>query len=96
MAKHLAGPAHIHRSVGSWMWCIVLAAVAAALPTLAVRDALEHAELLRHHGVRVTAEVIDTHVKSCDVVFVDRSDGTPRVENLGHRREVHRVRAAHT
>lgn len=80
MTEHLAGHSRTHRSVGGWSWCVVLVAVAAALPTLAVRDAVEHAELLRHHGVRVTADVVDTQGKACDVVFVDRSHGTPKVE----------------
>src|SRR5262249_53406550 len=65
---------------GNWLWCVVLAAVAVTLPVLAVRDALDHAELLRHHGVRVTADVVDNHGKSCDVTFIDRSHGTPKLE----------------
>lgn len=80
MGKNLGGRTRTHRSVGQWMLCIFLAVVAVMLPTLAIRDALGHAELLRHRGITVMADVVATRAKSCEVIFVDRSHGTAQVQ----------------
>jgi hypothetical protein len=69
-----------HRSVGAWLGCALLVGVAVALPTLAIRDAQQNAEVLRQRGVRVTADVLESHGKTCEVLFIDRSSGTPRME----------------
>ncbi|WP_433179734.1 hypothetical protein [Actinoallomurus sp. CA-150999] len=82
MAVRPAGNIRTRRSTANWLWCLVFAAIAVTLPTLAIRDALRHAELLRHHGVRVTADVLGSTGNSCDITFVDRSNGTPEVEKF--------------
>ena len=80
MANDSAERGRTHRSIGGWTWCLLLAAVAVALPTLAVNDAIKGPEMLRHRGVKATASVIDSGSKTCEVMFVVRSDGPPRLE----------------
>ncbi|WP_433463509.1 hypothetical protein [Spirillospora sp. CA-128828] len=80
MAVGPAGNLRTHRSAANWVWCLLFAAIAVTLPTFAIRDAQRHAELLRHHGVRVTADVLGSTGNSCDITFVDRSHGTPKIE----------------
>ncbi|MEV0406456.1 hypothetical protein [Actinoallomurus sp. NPDC050550] len=80
MAVRPAGNIRTRRSTANWLWCLLFAAIAVTLPTLAIRDALRHAELLRHHGVRVTADVLGSTGNSCDIAFVDRGNGTTKNE----------------
>lgn len=78
MGERPAVRARTHRSAAAWLSCLVLVAVAVTLPALAVRDARGHAELLRHRGVRVTADVVGSDANACEVAFVDRGRGGPR------------------